>query len=87
MQVADVLASLEAAEDLALEGTGLIAEETQRLIRVDGENDVVVRLPGTPVCELEDRAAFHSHHLLHGGAQVQLDSRRKTALERVHVCP
>lgn len=86
MQLADVLAGHEAPRDLALKRAGLIAEKTQRLVRVDGENDVVVCLPGTPVCELEDRATFHSRHLLHGGAHVQLMSLRKTALERVHVC-
>lgn len=86
MQVADILGGLEAVEDLSLKRAGLIAEETQRLVRVDGENDVVVRLPGTLVCELEGRAAFHARHLLHGGAHVQLVSWRKTALELVHVC-
>lgn len=74
MQVADVLGGLEAAQDLALERACLIAEKTQRLPSVDGENDVVVRLPGLLIRELEDRAAFHSRHLLHRGAYVQFVS-------------
>lgn len=74
MQVADVLAGLEAAKDLAFERAGLIAEKTQRLASVDGENDMVVRLSGLLVRELEDSAAFYSHHLLHRSAYVQFVS-------------
>lgn len=71
MQVADVLAGPETAKDLALERACLIAEKTQRLASVDGENDMVVRLSGLLVRELENRAAFDSRHLLHRGAHVQ----------------